>query len=102
MHGPRVFAQGDELSNKMAELLLEIFSEEIPARMQRKAAEDLQKLVTDALVERGTRRLGRGLAGGPVLVDASGDAGDRVAQLEVERGDGVCDERDAVPILEVR
>ncbi|MCX5520036.1 glycine--tRNA ligase subunit beta [Kaistia defluvii] len=37
----------------MPDLLLELFSEEIPARMQRKAAEDLKKLVTDALVEAG-------------------------------------------------
>lgn len=37
----------------MPDLLLELFSEEIPARMQRKAADDLKKLVTDALVERG-------------------------------------------------
>lgn len=37
----------------MPDLLLELFSEEIPARMQRKAAEDLRKRVTDALVERG-------------------------------------------------
>ncbi|MGB7205541.1 MAG: glycine--tRNA ligase subunit beta, partial [Anderseniella sp.] len=37
----------------MAELLLELFSEEIPARMQARAAEDLKKLVTDALVEAG-------------------------------------------------
>jgi glycyl-tRNA synthetase beta chain len=37
----------------MPDLLLELFSEEIPARMQRKAATDLQKLVTDALVEAG-------------------------------------------------
>ncbi|NIX76741.1 glycine--tRNA ligase subunit beta [Microvirga terricola] len=37
----------------MPDLLLELFSEEIPARMQRRAAEDLRKLVTDALVERG-------------------------------------------------
>lgn len=37
----------------MPDLLLELFSEEIPARMQRKAAEDLRRLVTDALVERG-------------------------------------------------
>ncbi|AWM87829.1 glycine--tRNA ligase subunit beta [Microvirga sp. 17 mud 1-3] len=37
----------------MPDLLLELFSEEIPARMQRRAAEDLKKLVTDALVERG-------------------------------------------------
>ncbi len=33
----------------MAELLLELFSEEIPARMQARAAEDLTKLVTDGL-----------------------------------------------------
>ncbi|MFZ5676870.1 MAG: glycine--tRNA ligase subunit beta [Pseudomonadota bacterium] len=37
----------------MAELLLELFSEEIPARMQAKAAEDLKSLVTNALVEAG-------------------------------------------------
>jgi glycyl-tRNA synthetase beta chain len=37
----------------MPDLLLELFSEEIPARMQRRAAEDLRKLVTDGLVERG-------------------------------------------------
>ena len=38
---------------KMPELLLELFSEEIPARFQRRAAEDLKKAVTDALVEAG-------------------------------------------------
>ncbi len=37
----------------MPDLLLELFSEEIPARMQAQAAEDLRKLVTNALVERG-------------------------------------------------
>jgi glycyl-tRNA synthetase beta chain len=36
----------------MPDLLLELFSEEIPARMQRQAAEDLKRLVTNALVER--------------------------------------------------
>jgi glycyl-tRNA synthetase beta chain len=36
----------------MPDLLLELFSEEIPARMQRQAADDLKRLVTDALVER--------------------------------------------------
>jgi len=35
----------------MPDLLLELFSEEIPARMQRQAADDLKRLVTDALVE---------------------------------------------------
>jgi glycyl-tRNA synthetase beta chain len=37
----------------MPELLLELFSEEIPARMQARAAEDLRKLVTDRLVAAG-------------------------------------------------
>lgn len=37
----------------MPDLLLELRSEEIPARMQRRAAGDLRKLVTDALVEAG-------------------------------------------------
>ncbi len=37
----------------MPDLLLEIFSEEIPARMQARAAEDLKKLVTDRLVAAG-------------------------------------------------
>lgn len=37
----------------MPDLLLELFCEEIPARMQAGAAENLRKLVTDALVERG-------------------------------------------------
>ena len=37
----------------MPELLLELFSEEIPARMQTGAADDLKRLVTNALVERG-------------------------------------------------
>jgi glycyl-tRNA synthetase beta chain len=37
----------------MADLLLELFSEEIPARMQARAAEDLRKLVTGKLVEAG-------------------------------------------------
>ncbi|MGN6685776.1 MAG: glycine--tRNA ligase subunit beta, partial [Devosia sp.] len=37
----------------MPELLLELFSEEIPARFQRRAADDLRKAVTDALVEAG-------------------------------------------------
>ncbi|MEW6436477.1 MAG: glycine--tRNA ligase subunit beta [Pseudomonadota bacterium] len=36
----------------MPDFLLELFSEEIPARMQAQAAEDLKKLVTDALAER--------------------------------------------------
>ncbi|MFY8114531.1 MAG: glycine--tRNA ligase subunit beta, partial [Rhabdaerophilum sp.] len=37
----------------MPDLLFELFSEEIPARMQRQASEDLKRLVTNALVEAG-------------------------------------------------
>jgi glycyl-tRNA synthetase beta chain len=37
----------------MPDLLLELFSEEIPARMQAKAADDLKKMVTDRLVDAG-------------------------------------------------
>ncbi|MDG1282627.1 MAG: glycine--tRNA ligase subunit beta, partial [Pseudorhodobacter sp.] len=37
----------------MPDLLLELFSEEIPARMQARACADLQKRVTDGLVEAG-------------------------------------------------
>ena len=37
----------------MSDLLIELFSEEIPARMQARAAEDLKRLVTDGLVEAG-------------------------------------------------
>ena len=61
----------------MPDLLLELFSEEIPARMQARAAADLQRLVIDALVERGLhyegaaafatpRRLALHVAGIPV------------------------------------
>src|SRR5499427_328711 len=37
----------------MPDLLFELFSEEIPARMQARAAEDLKKIVTDRLVDAG-------------------------------------------------
>lgn len=37
----------------MPDLLIELFSEEIPARMQARAAEDLKKRMTDGLVEAG-------------------------------------------------
>ncbi|MBO6890703.1 MAG: glycine--tRNA ligase subunit beta [Roseibium sp.] len=61
----------------MPDLLLELFSEEIPARMQRKAAENLKSLVTNALVDAGLpyegakafatpRRLALHVAGVPV------------------------------------
>ena len=37
----------------MPDLLLELFSEEIPARMQARAADDLRKMVTDRLLDAG-------------------------------------------------
>ncbi len=37
----------------MSDLLIELFSEEIPARMQKRAADDLQKLVTNGMVDAG-------------------------------------------------
>lgn len=37
----------------MPDLLIELFSEEIPARMQARAADDLKKLITNGLVEAG-------------------------------------------------
>lgn len=37
----------------MPDLLIELFSEEIPARMQSRAADDLKRLITDGLVEAG-------------------------------------------------
>src|SRR5450631_3337487 len=40
-------------NDTMPDLLLELFSEEIPARMQAPAAEDLRRLVIEALRERG-------------------------------------------------
>src|SRR5687767_11180619 len=61
----------------MPDLLLEFFSEEIPARMQARASEDLKKLVTDRLMNAGLtydgatayatpRRLTLAVAGVPV------------------------------------
>jgi glycyl-tRNA synthetase beta chain len=49
----------------MADLLLELFSEEIPARMQAQAARDLERLVTGALAERGLKAEGAKSFAGP-------------------------------------
>ncbi|KKL67839.1 hypothetical protein LCGC14_2130970, partial [marine sediment metagenome] len=40
-------------TNPMPDLLIELFSEEIPARMQARASDDLKKLVTNGLVDAG-------------------------------------------------
>ncbi|MCF2870072.1 glycine--tRNA ligase subunit beta [Octadecabacter sp. G9-8] len=44
----------------MPDLLIELFSEEIPARMQAKAAADLKKMMTDGLVDAGLTYAGAG------------------------------------------
>ncbi len=44
----------------MPDLLIELLSEEIPARMQRKAADDLKRLVTNGLAEAGLTCAGAG------------------------------------------
>ena len=37
----------------MADLLIELFSEEIPARLQAPAAENLKRLITNGIVDAG-------------------------------------------------
>ena len=49
----------------MPDLLLELFCEEIPARMQARARDDLKKLVTDGLVEAGLTYAGAGVFSTP-------------------------------------
>src|SRR6202051_2037440 len=51
--GTDTAASGGRGVEPMPDLLLELFSEEIPARMQAKAAEDLRRMVTDKLVAEG-------------------------------------------------
>ena len=47
----------------MPDLLIELFSEEIPARMQARAREDLKSLVTNGLIEAGLTYAGAGAFG---------------------------------------
>jgi glycyl-tRNA synthetase beta chain len=66
----------------MPDLLLEFFSEEIPARMQPRAVEDLRKLVTDRPGRIGSRLRGRQsrsprLGGWPLSVHGSAGASAR-------------------------
>ena len=49
----------------MPDLLIELFSEEIPARMQARAREDLKKLVTDGLVAAGLTYVSAGALSTP-------------------------------------
>ncbi|MDO5705261.1 MAG: glycine--tRNA ligase subunit beta, partial [Paracoccus sp. (in: a-proteobacteria)] len=49
----------------MPDLLIELFSEEIPARMQPRARDDLKRLVTDGLVNAGLTYAGAGVFSTP-------------------------------------
>src|SRR6516225_7505854 len=53
MSRPTRFFEVVYLLFKMPDLLLELFSEEIPARMQARAADDLRRLLTERLVDAG-------------------------------------------------
>ena len=70
----------------MPDLLIELFSEEIPARMQARAAEDLKKKVTDGMVEAGlTYAHAKAFATPRRLVLAIEDVLDRSPDLKEER-----------------
>ncbi len=70
----------------MPELLLELFSEEIPARMQAKAAEDMRALITNGLVEAGLTYEGAQAHAGPrrLLLSVEG-LNARAADVSEER-----------------
>ncbi len=70
----------------MSELLIELFSEEIPARMQERAADDLARLVTAGLKEAGLE-LGaaRGFSGPRRLVLVIDDAPEKTPDISEER-----------------
>jgi glycyl-tRNA synthetase beta chain len=72
----------------MPELLLELFSEEIPARMQARAAADLKALVTDGLVDAGLTYEGAQSHAGPrrLVLSVEGLAGVTAKTTEERKG----------------
>ncbi len=70
----------------MSELLLELFSEEIPARMQGRAADDLKKMMVEGLKA-------RGLMVGPAMAFATPRRLALVIEGVPEMSPAVCDER---------
>ncbi|MCA3543542.1 MAG: glycine--tRNA ligase subunit beta [Rhodobacter sp.] len=72
----------------MPDLLLELFSEEIPARMQARAREDLRRLVTDGLVEAGLTYAGAGAFSTPrrLVLTVQGLTGESRAVREERKG----------------
>jgi glycyl-tRNA synthetase beta chain len=72
----------------MPDLLIELFSEEIPARMQAKAAEDLKRLVTDGLVEAGLTYASAGVYATPrrLVLTLEGLSGESPTVTEERKG----------------
>lgn len=72
----------------MPELLIELFSEEIPARMQAKAAADLKRMVTDGLVEAGLTYAGAGAFSTPrrLALSVEGLSGESPDTKEERKG----------------
>jgi glycyl-tRNA synthetase beta subunit len=72
----------------MPDLLLELFSEEIPARMQARARDDLRRLITDGLVEAGLTYAGAGAFSTPrrLTLTVQGLTGESRALREERKG----------------
>ena len=72
----------------MPDLLIELFSEEIPARMQARAREDLRRLVTDGLVEAGLTYAGAGAFSTPrrLTLTVEGLSAESAPQREERKG----------------
>jgi glycyl-tRNA synthetase beta chain len=75
----------------MPDLLIELFSEEIPARMQARAREDLKRMVTDGLVEGGLTYASAGAFSTPrrLVLTVEGLTGQSRAVREERKGPAV-------------
>ncbi len=85
---PKAARHAPERAVLMPDLLIELFSEEIPARMQGRAAEDLRKLVTDGLVEAGLTYAGRRRLFDPAPSGAVGRGADAEVAARARRAQG--------------
>ncbi|MFA5581272.1 MAG: glycine--tRNA ligase subunit beta [Paracoccaceae bacterium] len=72
----------------MPDLLIELFSEEIPARMQARAADDLKRLITDGLVEAGLTYAAAGAFSTPrrLTLSIEGVLAESPTRLEERKG----------------
>jgi glycyl-tRNA synthetase beta chain len=75
----------------MPDLLIELLSEEIPARMQAKAADDLKRLMTDGLVEAGLTYAGAAAFATPrrLALSVAGLSAQSLAVREERKGPAV-------------